>query len=52
MDSARDLELLVRSRIPLIVIETYEEQRVLELARRLSRGLDIDRRFSPPASRG
>jgi MoxR-like ATPase len=41
MESARDFELLIRSRIPLIVVETHEELRVIELARRLSRPLHM-----------
>lgn len=30
-DSVRDLELLVRSRVPIIVVETHDEQRILRL---------------------
>lgn len=33
MHEANDLELLIRSRIPIIVIQTHEEMRVLELFR-------------------
>ena len=35
MDDLHDLELLLRSRIPLITVETREEQRVGELFARL-----------------
>lgn len=41
MDDTRDLELLLRSRIPLIVIETHEESRAVELLRRLSLRLNL-----------
>jgi SpoVK/Ycf46/Vps4 family AAA+-type ATPase len=36
MNDLRDLELMILSRFPIIVIETYEELRVLELLERLS----------------
>ena len=32
MNSQRDLELILRSRVPIVVIETREESRVLDLA--------------------
>ena len=31
MDERRDLELILRSRTPLIIIESKDEQRMLEL---------------------
>ncbi|WP_409526115.1 AAA family ATPase [Nitrincola sp. MINF-07-Sa-05] len=36
MDDSRDLELILRSRTPLVVVETHEEARVLELLMGLS----------------
>jgi len=41
VESERDLELLIRSRIPLIVVETHEERRLLDLARRLAVALRL-----------
>ena len=35
----RDLELLVRSSTPLIVVETHEEERILQLITRLAHRL-------------
>lgn len=35
----RELELLIRSRIPLIIIETHEENRVLDMIRALKPGV-------------
>lgn len=36
MDRQRDLELILRSRIPIIVIETYDESRMLELLKTIA----------------
>lgn len=36
MDRQRDLELLLRSRMPIVVIETREEKRMLELLRSIT----------------
>lgn len=39
MNHAKDLSLTIQSRIPLVVIESHEEDRVLEMIRRLSEEL-------------
>jgi len=31
MDQQRDLELILRSRVPIVVIETHDESRMLDL---------------------
>ena len=36
MNDAHDLEIIIRSRIPIIVIETHEEQRVVDLFRSIA----------------
>lgn len=36
MDDCKDLELVLRSRTPIVVVETHEESRVLELLQRIS----------------
>lgn len=41
MPDLRDLELLIRSQTPIIVIESHEEKRVLELFRKLGHQLRI-----------
>lgn len=41
MDSATDLTLLIRSRHPLIVVETVEEERLLRLLRRVATRLQV-----------
>ncbi|MCL7960001.1 MAG: AAA family ATPase [marine benthic group bacterium] len=40
-DSARDLELLIRSRYPVVAVDTLEEDRLLELLGRVARRLDV-----------
>ncbi len=40
MEDAHDLTVLIRSRIPLIVIENHDEAAVLQLLRRVARDLD------------
>jgi len=41
INNAKDLSILIRSKIPLIIIESDEEQRVLALVRRLSQKLHL-----------
>ena len=36
MDDLHDLELVIKSRVPLVVVETHEEPRVIELFKRLA----------------
>jgi hypothetical protein len=43
MNSQRDLELILRSRVPIVVIETREESRVLGLLKRLCAAISLDR---------
>ena len=40
-DSARDLEVLIRSRYPVVAVDTLEEDRLLELLGRVARRLDV-----------
>ena len=40
MDDAHDLTVMIRSRAPLIVIESHDESAVLQLLRRVARELD------------
>ncbi|MGB5528068.1 MAG: AAA family ATPase [Gemmatimonadota bacterium] len=40
-DSARDLEILIRSRYPVVAVDTLEEDRLLELLGRVARRLDV-----------
>ena len=40
-DAAREIELLVRSRYPLIVVDTLEEERLRELLGRTADRLDL-----------
>ena len=40
-DSARDLELLIRSRYPVVAVDTLEEDRLLELLGRVARRLGV-----------
>ena len=39
-DSARDLEVLIRSRYPVVAVDTLEEDRLVELLGRVARRLD------------
>ena len=43
MDRQRDLELILRSRMPIVVIETRDEKRMLDLLRNItmSRSSDV-----------
>jgi hypothetical protein len=41
MDDTHDLELLLRSRVPLIIIETRDEKRVVRLFAKLAISLAI-----------
>lgn len=40
-DSARDLELLIRSRYPVVTVDTLEEGRLVELLGRVARRLEV-----------
>jgi len=40
-DSARDLEVLIRSRYPVVAVDTLEEDRLLELLERVAQRLDV-----------
>ena len=40
-DSARDLEVLIRSRYPVVAVDTLEEDRLVELLGRVARRLDV-----------
>jgi len=40
MNDLHDLELLIRSHVPVLLIESYEEPRVLEMLRRLRANID------------
>ena len=40
-DSARDLEVLIRSRYPVVAVDTLEEDRLVELLGRVARRLDL-----------
>jgi hypothetical protein len=40
-DSARDLEILIRSRYPVVAVDTLEEDRLLELLARVARRLEV-----------
>ena len=36
MGDVRDLELLIKSKVPIIVVESHEEERVLQILERIS----------------
>jgi SpoVK/Ycf46/Vps4 family AAA+-type ATPase len=46
MDKQRDLELLLRSRTPIVVIETHDESGVLDMLRQISLGRSIDNQLA------